>query len=80
MRNTKVAFLDFQMQVKFLHPLKDPFGVFGVEGGVGGGDEQVIHVDDVPSFSDHVSEQIVHETLKGGWGVAKTKEHDGWLK
>ena len=48
-----------------------------MEGGVGGIDEEVIHIDDKPSFSDHIAERVVHEPLKSGGGVGKPKEHDG---
>ena len=37
---------------------------------VRGGDEEIIHVDNEPSFGDHVFEQIIHESLEGGGGVA----------
>ena len=39
-------------------------------------DEEIVHVDNKPSFSDHVSEGIIHESLKGGGGVGESKEHD----
>jgi len=45
-------------------------------GGVGGEDKEVVHVDDEPSFRDHISEGVVHESLEGGGGVGETKEHD----
>ena len=38
-------------------------------------DEEVIHVDDKLSFSNHVSEGVVHESLECGGGVAETKEY-----
>ena len=44
------------------------------------GDEKVIHVDDKPSFSDHVSEGVIHESLEHCGGVTKTKEHDCWFE
>ena len=47
---------------------------------VGGGNKEVIHVDDKLSFSDHVSEQVIHEPLECGRGVAKAKEHDCWFE
>ena len=43
-------------------------------------DEEVIHIDDEPSFGNHVLEGVIYEPLKGGRGVAKSKEHDGWLE
>ena len=48
-----------------------------MEGDVGGVDEEVIHIDDEPSFGDHVVEGIVHESLEGGRGVGKAEEHHG---
>ena len=65
------------MKVKFGHSLQDAFGVFLMEGGVGEIDEKVIHVDDEPSFGNHVAEGVVHESLKSGGGVGKPEEHDG---
>ena len=44
------------------------------------GDEEVIHIDDKPSFSDHVLEGVVHKSLERGRGVAKAKEHDCWFE
>jgi hypothetical protein len=38
-------------------------------------DEEVIHVDDKPSFSDHVSEGVIYESLEGHGGVGKSEEH-----
>jgi len=48
--------------------------------GVGGEDKEIIHIDDEPSFSDHISEGVVHESLEGGGRVGEVKEHDGRLK
>ena len=73
----ELAFFEFQMEVKFGHSLQDMFGAFLMEGGVGGVDEEVVHIDDEPSFGDHVAEGVVHESLKGGRGIGKPKEHDG---
>ena len=42
--------------------------------------EEIVHVDDKPSFSNHVSEGIVHETLECGRGVVETEEYDGGFK
>ena len=46
-----------------------------MERGIGGVDEEVIHIDNEPSFSNHIAEGVVHETLEGGRGVGKPKEH-----
>ena len=48
-----------------------------MEGGVGGVDEKIIHVDNEPSFGNHIAEGVVHETLEGGGGVGESKEHHG---
>ena len=46
-----------------------------MEGGVGGIDEEIIHIDNEPSFSNHIVEGVVHEALEGGGGVGKSEEH-----
>ena len=56
MRDAKLTLLNLQVQVEFLQPLEDSFGAFGVKMMVRGGDEEVIHVNDEPSFSNHVPE------------------------
>ena len=43
-------------------------------------DEEVVHVDDEPSFGDHILEGVIHESLKCGWGVGEPKEHYCWLE
>ena len=68
------------MEVEFSHALKNAMGLFSIGLGVWRGDEKVIHIDDKPSFSDHVSEQVIHELLEYGGGVAEAKEHDCQLK
>ena len=47
---------------------------------VGGEYEEVVHVDDKPSFSNHVSKGVIHEMLKCGGGVVETEEHNGGFK
>ena len=42
-----------------------------------GVDEEVVHVNDEPSFCDHVPEGIGHESLKSGGGIGHAEEHDG---
>ena len=37
---------------------------------------EVIHVDDEPSFSDHVVEGVVHESLEDSGRVGESKEHN----
>ena len=51
------------------------FDMFFMEDGIRGVDKKVIHVNDKPSFSDHVVERVVHELLEGSRGVGKAKEH-----
>ena len=48
-----------------------------VGGRVRGEDEEIIHVDNEPSFGNHIMEEVIHEPLKHGGGVGKSKEHDG---
>ena len=43
-------------------------------------DPQVIHIDFEPSFSDHVSKDMIHEHLKSRRSVAEAKEHYGGFK
>ena len=49
-------------------------------GGVGRVDKEVVHVDNEPSFCNHIVKGVIHELLKGGRGIGKTKEHYGWFK
>ena len=51
-----------------------------MEGGVGGKDEEVVHIDDKPPFGDHVMERVIHESLEGSGGVSQTKEHNCGFK
>ena len=39
-------------------------------------DEEVIHINDEPSFHNYISERVGHESLKGGGGVGHAEEHD----
>jgi hypothetical protein len=55
--------------------LEDMFGSFLMKFVVGGEDKEVIHVDDEPSFSDHVLEGVIHESLEGRGGVGKSEEY-----
>ena len=43
-------------------------------------DEKIVHIDDYPSFHNHISKQVVHEALKGGRRVGEVKEHDSCFK
>ena len=51
-----------------------------MSGGVGRVDKEVVHVDNEPSFCNHIMKGVVHESLKGGRGIDKTEEHYGWFK
>ena len=42
--------------------------------------KHIIHIDDQPPFIDEISEGMVHVGLESGWGVAESKEHNGWLE
>ena len=53
--------------------------MFLVESGIEGVDE-VIHVDDKPSFGNHIVEGVIHEPLECGGGVHEAEEHDGGFK
>jgi len=57
------------VQVEFSHTLENTFGAFFMSGGIGGEDEEVIHVDNKPSFCDHVPEGVIHESLESGGRV-----------
>ena len=63
------------MEIKLGHFLEDTAGSFGMGHRVGGGNEEVIHIDDKPSFGNHVSEGVVHESLKCSGRVVETEEH-----
>ena len=54
--------------------------MFLMGSGIGGEDEEVVHIDDEPSFCDHISKGVVHESLESGGGVSEAKEHDGWFE
>ena len=64
------------MKVQLSHALQDVFGLFLMKGGVRGIDKEVVHVDDEPSFGDHVLEGVVHELLESSGRVGESKEHD----
>jgi hypothetical protein len=68
------------MEVKFHHSLEEVFCSFFMDGGVAGEDEEIIHVDNEPSFGDHIAEEVIHESLKCGGRVGEAKEHDSGFK
>ena len=47
-----------------------------VGGFIGREYEEIIHVDDKPSFSNHIVKEVIHEVLGCGRGVIETKEHN----
>ena len=49
-------------------------------GFIGGEYEEIIHVDNEPSFSNHILEEVIHKMLECGRGVIETKEHDSEFK
>ena len=79
-RDVKLAFFKFQIEVELSHPLEDMVDLLGVGCWVWRGDEEVIHIDNQLSFSDHVSERVIHESLEYSGGVTQTKEHDCWFE
>ena len=42
--------------------------------------KEIVHVNDEPSFDNHVSEGIIHEPLECSWGVGKPEEYDCWFE
>ena len=60
--------------------LEDTFDAFVVNFCIREDNKEVVHVNDKPSFSYHVVEGVIHESLECGWGVGKVKEHDSWFK
>ena len=43
--------------------------------GIRGEDQEVIHIDEEPSFGYHVAERVVHESLERGGGIGHPEEH-----
>ena len=76
----EATFLQFEVEVQFRHALEDVFGAFTVSFFVGGEDKKVVHINDKPSFGDHVTERVVHESLEHGGGVGKPEEHYRWFE
>ena len=52
------------MEVKFCHSLKNTASLLSIEFWVRGGNEEVVHVDDEPSLSDHISKGVIHKLLE----------------
>ena len=55
-RNIKLTFLELQVKVELSHVLKNTMGSFSMHFGIGGGNEEVVYIDDEPSLSNHVLE------------------------
>ena len=75
-----MTFLQFEGKGKFSHALENSEGAESVDFGIIREDEKIIHIDNEPSFGNHVSERVVHKSLESGRGVAKSKEHDSRFK
>ena len=43
-------------------------------------DKEVIHVDNKPSFCDHIAKGVIYESLEDGRGIGETKEHYSWFE
>ena len=56
------------------------FGSFMVSVLVRRENEEVIHIDDEPSFSNHISKGIVHESLESCRRIGKSEEHYCWFE
>ena len=79
-RDSKLAFLEFKVKIEFLHSLENPFGLLSMNFWIRGGDEKIVHVNDKPAFSDHVSEGVIHESLEGGGRIRETEKHNSWFE
>ena len=72
----KGTLCQLQVEIFLLHPFEYPLGSFLTLFLGFGKYKDVIHVDDKPSFHDHLSKDRVHEGLEGWWGVTLSEEHD----
>ena len=43
-------------------------------------DEDIIKVNDNMALVKEVFKDVIHEGLKGCWGIAEAKGHDEWFK
>jgi hypothetical protein len=41
--------------------------------------KNVIHETNSAALMDEVLEDVIHHSLKCGWGIAEAKEHDEWF-
>ena len=44
-------------------------------GRIRGVNEEIVHVNDKPSFCDHIAKRVIHEALESGGGIGETEEH-----
>ena len=51
-----------------------------MDGWVGGINKKIVHVNDKPSFCNHIAKEVIHEALESGRGIGETKEHHGWFE
>ena len=57
--------------------LKDTTSTFMMKGvGAIGVDAKVIHINFQPEFSNHISKDMIHESLESGWSIAKVEEYN----
>ena len=68
------------MEIKLGCSLENMTSLFSMGLWVRRGNEEVIHVDDKPSLSDHVSERVIHELLECSGGITETEEHNCQFK
>ena len=75
------TFRDLEREAMFLKAGKDMTSAMVVQCEVIlGVYPQVVHIDLEPSFGDHIGENVVHERLESGRGVAEPKKHYGGFK
>ena len=68
------------MKIQFHHALEDVFGLFTVSVLVRRENEEVVHIDDEPSFGNHISKGIIHELLERCGRIGKSEEHYCWFE
>ena len=73
----KRAFGNLQGQTIFMKLLKDASCLIMMESkGTTSVNAEVIHVNFKPSFSHHIRDDMIHESLEHGGCIAETEEHD----
>ena len=76
----EATLLQFEVEVQFRHALEDALSMFAMGLFVRGENKEVVHVNDKPSFGNHVTKRVVHEPLEHGGGVGKSEEHYRWFE